>query len=414
MNFSITDYADQIWNGTLDDSIAAPALGDAGVIDIVDGVGWCPGFASSLIFRIDGELILFDTGSPFGATALHEAIRRWSTLPVGTAIFSHGHIDHVFGMRHFDAEDGPRPTVVAQELIGERFDRYVLTNGYNAIINRRQFQAPELNWPTTYRRPDVTYRDAMTIGRGDLTFELFHVYGETDDATVAWIPEHRILCPGDMFVWLTPNCGNPQKVQRYPREWAVALRRMAGLNPEIMLPSHGAPIFGAERIRQALTETADWLESLVAQTIDGLNAGARLDDLIHSVRPPVHLADRVFLRARYDEPEFIVRNLWRRYGGWYDGNPAHLKPAPDAGLATALADLAGGPGALADAARRYADAGDLRLAGHLAEFAVQAAPADTAVQAVRAEVNEARAEAEVSLMAKGIFAWAASESRGLS
>ena len=28
----------------------------------------------------------------------------------------------------------------------------------------------------------------------------------------------------------------------------------------------------------------------------------------------------------------IVRNIWRLYGGWYDGNPARLKPAPDEAL----------------------------------------------------------------------------------
>ncbi|MGW1805550.1 alkyl sulfatase dimerization domain-containing protein [Streptomyces sp. NPDC002078] len=117
------------------------------------------------------------------------------------------------------------------------------------------------------------------------------------------------------------------------------------------------------------------------------------------------------MQAKYDEPEFIVRNLWRRYAGWYDGNPAHLKPARESRLATALADLAGGAHALSDAARRHADAGELRIAGHLAEFAVQAAPDDATVHAARADVNQARAEAESSLLAQGIFTWAAAESR---
>ncbi|MET8584245.1 alkyl sulfatase dimerization domain-containing protein [Streptomyces collinus] len=411
MRFSLTDYADQVWHGSVDDSIVHAGSAGSGVVEVVDGVGWYPGFGNVVVFRTADEVILFDTGNPLAAGRLHQAVRAWSRLPVTTAVFSHGHIDHVFGMGPFDAEDAPRPTVLAHEKIGDRFDRYLLTNGYNTVINQRQFQAPDLTWPTGYRRPDLTYRDALTLTRGELTLELFHVEGETDDATVAWIPEHRILCPGDMFVWLSPNCGNPQKAQRYPREWALALRRMAALDAQIMLPSHGAPVFGADRIRQALTETAEWLESLVQQTLDGLNSGARLDDLIHCVRPPAHLADRVYLQAKYDEPEFIVRNLWRRYAGWYDGNPAHLKPAPESRLATALADLAGGAAALADAARRHADADELRIAGHLAEFAVQAAPDDAALHAVRAEINQARAESEPSLMARSLFAWAATESR---
>lgn len=59
-------------------------------------------------------------------------------------------------------------------------------------------------------------------------------------------------------------------------------------------------------------------------------------------------------------------------------------------------------------------AGGLRLAGDLAELAALAAPDDAAVHQVRAEGNEARAAAEPSLMAQGVFRWAARESRCVS
>ena len=39
-----------------------------------------------------------------------------------------------------------------------------------------------------------------------------------------------------------------------------------------------------------------------------------------------------WLRPFYDEPEFVVRNIWRTYGGWWDGNPAHLLPPRQAAL----------------------------------------------------------------------------------
>ncbi|MCK2212542.1 MBL fold metallo-hydrolase [Actinomadura sp. ATCC 31491] len=405
----IEEYADRVWRGESDDSIVDAGLAGSGVHPIADGLGWWQGFGNVICLATEGELILFDTSSPLSAAKLHEDVRSWSRAPLTTAFYSHGHIDHVFGVGPFE-EQGPRATVYAHEAVGDRFRRYVLTNGYNAVINRRQFQADNLRWPAEYRHPDVTYRDALTVRRGGLTFELTHAKGETDDATVGYVPEHRLLLPGDLFIWVTPNCGNPQKVQRYPREWVHALRRMAAMDAEIMLPSHGAPIFGRDRIRQALLETAEWLESLVTQTLDLLNAGARLDEIVHAVRPPAHLADRPYLRARYDEPEFVVRNLWRLYGGWYDGNPATLKPAPDAVLAAAVAELTGGPGALADAALKALSGGDERLAGHLAEMAALAAPDDPGVHRVRAEVFGTRAANERSLMARGIFAWAAAES----
>ncbi|MDI2029279.1 alkyl sulfatase dimerization domain-containing protein [Saccharopolyspora sp. TS4A08] len=408
----IRTYADQVWNGELDDHIAGSARGEA-VVDIADGLGLLPGFGNAIAFRSADELLLFDTGNPLSAKRTHAILREWSADPLTLAFYSHGHIDHVGGLDPFDAEPRP-PQVIAQERVRDRFDRYALTAGYNALINRRQFGIADLRWPRSYRLPDVTFRDALTLTRAGLTFELFHAEGETDDAAVAYVPEHRLLLPGDLFVWVSPNCGNPQKAQRYPREWAQALRRMAGLGAEIMLPSHGAPVFGADRIEQALTETAEWLESLVEQTLGMMNDGHPLDEIVQRVSPPPHLADRVYLRARYDEPEFVVRNLWRRYGGWYDGNPAHLKPAPDAVLAAAVAELAGGARVLADAALRARDTGDLRLAGHLAEMATRAEPGTPALHRVRSEIYQARAEAEESLMARGIFGETARSSRELA
>lgn len=407
----IVKYADQVWSGDVTDSIVQVGLSGSGVIEVADGVGFRSGFGHTIVVRSEGEAALFDTGNHFDTVRLHQDVRKWTADPVTTVVYSHGHIDHVSGVGPFDAEaeaaGRPRPVVAAHEAVAARFDRYLMTRGYNAVINRRQFQLDELSWPSEFRYPDVDYRSALTAG----PFELFHGKGETDDASIGFVPEQRVLLPGDLFIWLTPNCGNPQKVQRYPREWAIALRRMAALNAEIMLPSHGAPVFGADRIEQALTETAEWLESLVEQTLAMLNDGARLDAVVQEVKPPAHLADRPYLRPHYDEPEFIVRNIWRLYGGWYDGNPANLKPAPDAVLAGAVAELAGGAGKVGEAALRALDAGDQRLAGHLAEMAVQAAPDDAGLHRIRAEVFAARARSEASLMAKGVFTWAANESR---
>jgi alkyl sulfatase BDS1-like metallo-beta-lactamase superfamily hydrolase len=326
-------------------------------------------------------------------------------------VFSHGHIDHVFGTAAFEEEAesnrDPAPQVVAHAALPARFDRYRRTAGYNGWINRRQFQIPDLEWPTDYRYPDVTYESDLTLDVAGVTVELHHARGETDDHTWTWVPDRRVLCCGDLFIWATPNAGNPQKVQRYPREWALALRTMAACRPEVLLPGHGLPILGADRVQQALGDTADLLDSLEDQTVELMNAGAALDEIIHAVRAPSHLLDRPYLRPVYDEPEFIVRNIWRLYGGWYDGNPAHLKPAPDAALAGEIAALSGGAPRLAQRAWALAEQGDLRLAGHLAQMAADAAPDDSAVQAAKAAVFRARVAAESSTMAKGIFTAAA-------
>lgn len=412
----LLEIAERLWQGvgTTDVGGHHPVTQDLGLAEVADRTAFSASFGNICGFATDDGLLLVDTGNQLMAASNHERIRGWNTERLGTVVYTHGHIDHVFGLAPFEEEASTKgwapPHVVAHELVPARFERYLLTAGYNGVINQRQFQFPRPYWPTDYRQPDEVYRDHHTLTVGGETWELHHDKGETDDATWVWNPGRKVLCTGDLFIWASPNCGNPQKVQRYPREWAIGLRKMQALGAEVLLPGHGFPILGADRIDQALGDTAELLESLVEQTLAMMNAGARLDDIVHTVRAPEHLLDKPYLKPVYDEPEFVVRNLWRLYGGWYDGNPAHLKPAPDAALAAEVAALAGGAGVLAERASALAAAGDLRLAGNLAEMAALAAPEDAGVHQVRAEVFGQRAAEERSTMSKGVFAWAQRES----
>lgn len=415
----ILGTADRLWRGEITTGELHPVSHMGGLVEVADGVAFLPSFANATAVSTDAGLFMVDTGSSVVAPLLHEEIRRWSPSRLNTAVFSHGHIDHVFGVGVFEVEASERgwaaPRVVAHEHLPARFDRYRRTAGFNQVINRRQFGFRDLVWPTEYRYPDETYATERQLEVGGIEFHLRHEKGETDDHTVTWIPSRRALCCGDLFIWASPNAGNPQKVQRYPAEWAAALRRMADLDAAVLLPGHGLPVVGAERVREALTDTARYLESLVDQTLAMMNDGARLSEILHTVAPPADLEGRPYLQPVYDEPEFIVRNVWRLNGGWWDGNPATLKPASDTALATELAQLAGGAGALCDRALALVAAGDdpsLRLAGHLAELAWLAARDDPSVCEVRRQVFTTRAGAATSTMAKGVFNWAARESLG--
>jgi len=409
----LLDVSDGLISGRLsiDEHPPLALSGDATLHELLPGIGFIESFGNVTALAHEGHLALIDAGSPFTAGAVHTAVREWSDAPLGLAVYTHGHVDHVFAVPAFEAEPGATPTrVIGHENVPRRFDRYRLTNGYNGVINQRQFGLGAPLFPDEFRYPDETYQDELVVEVGGLRVELRHDKGETDDGTWAWLPDQKVLCTGDLFIWVAPNCGNPQKVQRFPWEWSVALRRMADLGAELLLPGHGLPIAGSDRIHTVLSDTAELLESLHGQTLELMNAGATLDELIHTVRVPEHLAGLPWLQPVYDEPEFVVRNLWRLYGGWYDGDPSTLKPAPRAQLAAELASLAGGATVVADRALELSGAGDHRLACHLAESAALAAPDDAAVQRVRQRVYAARLREERSLMSKGVYRWAASES----
>jgi alkyl sulfatase BDS1-like metallo-beta-lactamase superfamily hydrolase len=186
---------------------------------------------------------------------------------------------------------------------------------------------------------------------------------------------------------------------------------MARTRAQVLVPGHGPAVFGAARVAQLVDDGARFLETVHDQTMALMNEGRTLDEIIEAVKVPAELMSKPYLQPTYDDPEFLVRNVWRLYGGWWDGNPAHLKPAPQAALAREIATLAGGAGRLSERAAALAAGGDLRLAGHLAELATAADPTDREAHRVRASINQQRADAEMTLMARAIFTAAARASR---
>jgi len=414
---SIRDLAEGHWQGDGDlrhEHHPVIPIHGRSAEEIVDGVFYLKSIASVTAIDSGDGLVFLDTGGPFDADVVFEAVRGWRPeARLAAAVFSHHHIDHVFGTLRFEAEALDRgwapPTVYGHEAMPAHFDRYEKTRGWNAAINQRQFglSVNDFIWPAQWRRPDVTYADTLAVTHGGLTLEMHHARGETDDATWTWIEERALLHPGDLFVYCLPNAGNPQKVQRYLSDWASSLRVMAGLGAEVMVSGHGLPIFGADRIRTALLDTAEVLDSIEDQTLALMNTGCSLDRAIHEVSVPAHLRDKPYLRPVYDHPQFLVRNVWRRYGGWYDGEPDNLLPAPRASQAAAWVDLAGGVGPVISRAIELADQGDLAVACHLIEAAVLADPTSTGAHAARARIYEERAAEQESSMASNILRHAA-------
>ena len=411
---------------------------DSGVVDqpvnrvtnelseLADGLAVVESFSHCAVWDSGDGLVCFDTSGAGSGRAVVSAIRGWSTEPFSHLVYTHGHVDHIGGSFAF-AEDadtrGHAPAnVVGHENVNIRIDRYTATNDWNIRVNQRQFGGIRSEMglnigenlqkflPSRTLRAKQTFRDVLPMTIGDTKVEMHHARGETDDHLWAWMPDKKWLFAGDFVIWNYPNAGNPQKVQRYALEWAQALRRMIDQGPELLVPAHGLPIEGKARIAAVLDTIASSLETVVSQVLEMMNAGETLDSIIHTVKVPQEVLAKPFMRPLYDEPEFVVRNIWRLYGGWWDGAASRLKPSPDAVLANELASLAGGPDVLMRRALNLMNEGDLRLACHLADFAGWSAPDDPAIHTDRATIYEARRKAELSLMSKGIFKAAARES----
>jgi len=375
---------------------------------VAEGIAFFPALGNSTVFIGERGLLIVDTAQERFTPAILSGLRAdYSQAPIEAIVYTHGHIDHVTGAEAIIAEaqgrKDRRPRIIAHSDLPARFDRYRLLARQNDHINRIQFNLPPDAKPfsgaaLTY--PDTTYHDGITTTVGGTVFELHHCRGETDDETWVWCPSRRALCTGDTFVWCSPNAGNPYKVQRYALDWARGLEQMAALRPLHLLPGHGPVLSGEERIQEALLSTAQFLRSIHDQVVDGMNEGKWLEDIIRDIDWPA--TDKPWLQPVYDHPQFIARNVYRLYGGWYDGDPANILPAHSEEISGALVAATGAAPILARA-RKLREDGDLQLACHLTDFVRKGEPENREAWELWRDLFTARAAEETSLMARGAF-----------
>jgi alkyl sulfatase BDS1-like metallo-beta-lactamase superfamily hydrolase len=340
-----------------------------------------------VLFETDEGLVLVDTAMAPGGPAVLEAIRSVSQAPIHTVIYTHGHVDHAYGTWAL-MEAGEKPEIVAHERLPDRFRRYLRLRGSIAKYMSQPVESlpdeeADLVWPTQ------TFRDELVLTIGGERFVLRHHRGETDDQLYVWVPGRKTLATADYYQGFLPNAGNGKRVQRHPEEWAAALREMAGLGAELLLPAHGAPLQDATTIRENLLVLAEALQSIVDQTIAGLNAGLRKDQVSRSVRLPEHLVRHPKLKVQYVSVQDISKMVIKRYTGWWDDVPSHWTPAPLEAQAREVVQLAGGMAPLVARTRELIPT-DVQLACHLADWAFLADPEDPLAQALVLETYRAR------------------------
>jgi alkyl sulfatase BDS1-like metallo-beta-lactamase superfamily hydrolase len=134
-----------------------------------------------------------------------------------------------------------------------------------------------------------------------------------------------------------------------------------------------------------------------------MNKGWSLDEILHAVELPTDLMEKPYLRPVYDDPNFLIRMVWRRYGGWWDGEFDTLLPARKAEQGAEWIALAGGVKPVLERARVLGERGRHALACHLVEAAYHAAPDDAEVHEVRVQAYRANSQAQTSSMARNIL-----------
>lgn len=378
---------------------------------VFSAVGY--GIANSIMVVGREGVVIIDT-----TDSLDEARKVWAEFepraagkPVVAIIYTHNHNDHIGGAAAFPLAPGGQ--VIAQETLMAEAARW---NGVAApaIAARaaRMYGAFLPEGPQGrvnvglgpylgafrgggsggFIAPTLTFDKTLEIILGGESFVLEHAPGETDDQILIWMPERRILFPGDNLYRTFPNLYTIRGTSfRDPLNWVASLDRMRALKPAVLVPSHTRPVVGEAEIAETLTAYRDAIQFVHDQTVRWMNLGLTPDEIVEKVKLPPHLKDHPFLLEHYGTVEWSVRGVFDGYMGWFGGDAAFLSFDPPAERAKAVVALAGGPKPALAAAEQAFEGGRWKWAAELATYVGRADPS----LLKRADAVKARALTEL-------------------
>ena len=418
-----------------DDLAAHDAEFKREVIEVTAGVHVAVGFgiSNSILLEGDDAVIVVDTmESAEAARPVKEAFDRITTKPLAAIIYTHNHADHVFGAGVFAA--GTKPAIYSHATLVGEVARIV--NVVRPIIferSMRQFGTylpqsehvscgigPRLiNDATTtiaYLPPTNTFDGEQTeIEVAGVKMVLVHAPGETPDHIFVWLPEKRVLLPGDNFYESFPNLYAIRGTSyRDVGEWVRSLDKMRALQPAFLVPSHTRPVSGEDAIQEALTDYRDAIQFVHDQTVRWMNKGLTPDEIVERVHLPEHLADKPYLREYYGHVDWSVRSIFAGYLGWFGGDAVDLRPLARRAHAQRVVVLAGGATRVLDAARTARASGDDQWALELATELLLVDDTSVAAQArtIRADALRALAAREISANGRNYYLTQALETSG--
>jgi glyoxylase-like metal-dependent hydrolase (beta-lactamase superfamily II) len=351
------------------------------------------GITRSYMVVSPGGRTIVNTGT--GAEAVHHR-RLFDAVCAGPTPFivtTQSHTDHIGGVAGFRA---PETRYVAQRQFLEsrlRDERFAplrrrfgapwfdaaraqaaslagLATSDPTATNPRPDLGPLQDRPS----PDITFDERLSLRVGDLDLELFATPGgETVDSCVVWLPERSTCIVSNLFGPLFPHFPNFNTLRgdryRHPEAYLDSLGTVRVLRPEVLLTGRGEPIVGEELIHAVLGRLHDAVEWVFRTTVDGINAGVELDELIRRVVLP----DSLRVGEGYGRVSWAVRAIWESNLGWFQQrSTTELYPLPSGAADAELVRLAG-PDAVAERARQVLDT-DPVLTIRLGEAVLAAAP----------------------------------------
>jgi glyoxylase-like metal-dependent hydrolase (beta-lactamase superfamily II) len=228
------------------------------------------GSNSAVVVNKDDVLVVDSHITPEAARVMLREIKSITDKPVRFLVNTHFHFDHTDGNQVF----GPDVQIVAHDftrrkLAGDFLHEPIFVNSVAALpkqIADLEGRAAAEKDPAAKARleqtvrvqrayqeqlkeiqptpPTIAFSNTMTLVRGGREIRLLFLgRGHTGGDVVVYLPDERVVCTGDLLV-----NGIANLVDGYVNDWPETLDKLAALDFDDVIPGHGEPFKGKERI----------------------------------------------------------------------------------------------------------------------------------------------------------------------
>lgn len=344
-------------------------------IKVNDHIYQAVGFGNTYLVKTKEGNVIIDTSNGAFATKHQAMLRKISNATIKYIIVTHAHPDHVGGVARW-REKGTEVIAHANYPKFREYQRRL--TGLFERRNAAQYALPTFmvkRAQEEFLKPEfdasITFEKEYKFKLGELSFEIYHSVGETQDQINIWIPELKAAFIGDNMYETFPNIYTLRGTEfRSPVEWMASLERVIAWEPEVLLGSHMLPIKGKEEIKKKLTHYRDAIRFVHDETVKGMNEGKDVHTLMSEIKLPKELA----IGEQYGRLTWSIRGIYEGYVGWFDENPSTMYEVPVSAVDADIVELAGGPDPLVNRAKELSAKGEWVKALHLLDIVLRTNP----------------------------------------